>query len=398
MRRCYKNIFLLACLFLSACGTLDSLKESVADATGLFSDEVDPRQPNALTELKTALKKKVLWEVDTGVGTDQQSVNLVPAIIDSESIITADREGLVQRRSLKSGELIWEKELELPLSAAVGIGDFNLYVGSSNGYVAALSQQDGSVVWKVSVPSEVLAIPRADDSIVVVRTIDGQVLGLDEDTGEQRWSYKQPVPALSLRGTSTPALYQGAAICGFARGRLVALRLEDGLPIWQTIVAVPSGRSELDRMVDLDADPVIDDETIFVASYQGGVAALALASGEPLWQQPDVSVHTGITLDWQALYVSDENGDVWVLNRDNGQPFWKQDVLHFRELTTPALYRDTLVVGDFEGYLHWLAQDDGRLLDRKKISDQRILAKPLVLDDILYVYASDGQLTALTVK
>lgn len=391
-------LLLIAAQLLTACGTLDGLRESISDATGLLGEETDPRKPNELKELKTSLKKQLLWEVDTGVGTDEQRVNLQPAIVDNESILTADREGLVQKRSLESGELIWEKELELPISAGVGIGDFNLYVGSSNGYITALSQEDGSVVWKVSVPSEVLAIPKADDSILIVRTIDGQVLGLDEDSGKQLWSYKQPVPALSLRGTSTPALYRGAAICGFARGRLVALRLEDGLPIWQTIVAVPTGRSELDRMVDLDADPVIDDETIFVASYQGGVAALSLASGEPLWQQPDISVHSGISLDWQALYVSDENGDVWVLNRDNGQPFWKQDALHFRELTTPALYRDTLIVGDFEGYLHWLAQEDGRLLDRKKISDERILAKPMVLDDIIYVYASDGQLTALTVK
>lgn len=390
-------LFLLV-LSVSACGTMDALKESVSDATGLFNDGVDPRKPNELLPLKTSLDKHVIWEVDTGVGTDGHRVNLQPVIIDDASIVVADREGLVELRSLESGKLIWDKELDIPLSAAVGVGDFNLYVGSSNGYIVALSQEDGSVIWKVSVPSEVLAIPQADGSIVVVRTIDGQVIGLDEDTGEQHWSYKQPVPALSLRGTSTPALFQGAAICGFARGRLVALRVEDGLPIWQTIVAIPTGRSELDRMVDLDADPVIDDETIFVASYQGGVSALLLASGEPLWQQTEVSVQSGITLDWQALYVSDENGDVWVLNRKNGNTFWKQDALHFRELTTPALYRDTLVVGDFEGYLHWLSQEDGKLLDRKKISDQRIFAKPLVHDDVLYIYASDGELTAMTVK
>ncbi|HFD11749.1 MAG TPA: outer membrane protein assembly factor BamB [Crenotrichaceae bacterium] len=389
---------LFVIFLLTGCGTLDGLKESVSDATGLFNDGVDPRKPNDLKALETSLNKHVIWEVDTGVGTNEQSVNLQPTIIDDESIVTADREGVVQRRSLDSGKLIWEKELDLPLSAAVGVDTFNFYVGSSNGYVVALSQEDGSVVWKVNVPSEVLAIPQSDDSTVVIRTIDGQVIGLDEDTGKQRWTYKQPVPALSLRGTSTPALYQGAAICGFARGRLIALRIEDGLPIWQTVVAIPTGRSELDRMVDLDADPVIDEDTLFVASYQGGVAAVVLASGEPLWQQTEVSVQSGITVDWQALYVSDENGDVWVLNRDNGRTFWKQDALHFRELTTPVLYRDTLVVGDFEGYVHWLSQEDGRLLDRKKISDERILAKPLVLDDILYIYASDGQLTALTVK
>jgi outer membrane protein assembly factor BamB len=377
---------------------MDALKTSVAEATGLFNDGEDPRKPNPLKALETSLDKHVIWEKDTGVGTDGQRVNLQPAIIDEESIVVADRDGVVQLRSLQSGKLIWEKELDLPLSAAVGVGYENLYVASSNGYVVALSHEDGAVIWKVTVPSEVLAIPQTDDDIVVVRSIDGQVIGLDAATGEQRWTYKQPVPALSLRGTSTPVLFQGAAICGFARGRLVALRVDDGLPIWQTVVAMPLGRSELDRLVDLDADPVIDDETIFVASFQGGMAALVLASGEPLWQQKNVSVQSGITLDWQALYVSDENGDVWVLDRKNGETFWKQDALHFRELTTPALYRDTLVVGDFEGYLHWLSQEDGKLLDRKKISDQRIFAKPLVHDDVLYVYASDGQLTAMTVK
>jgi outer membrane protein assembly factor BamB len=390
-------LFLLV-FTVTGCGTMDALKESVSDATGLFDDEENPRKPNELKPLKTSLDKHVIWEEDTGVGNDGRRVNLQPVIIDDQSIVVADREGLVQLRTLKSGKLVWEKELDIPLSAAVGADTQYLFVGSSNGYVVALSQEDGSVVWKVSVPSEVLAIPQLEDGIVVVRTIDGQVIGLDEETGKQRWNYKQPVPALSLRGTSTPAIFQGAAICGFARGRLIALRVDDGIPIWETVVAMPRGRSELSRLVDLDADPVIDEDTLYVASYQGGVSALVLASGEPLWQQADVSVQSGITLDWQALYVSDENGDVWVLKRETGEPFWKQDALHFRELTAPALYRDTLVVGDFEGYIHWLSQEDGTLLDRKKISDERILAKPLVHDEVIYIYASDGQLTAMTVK
>ncbi|MEE9425940.1 MAG: outer membrane protein assembly factor BamB [Methylococcales bacterium] len=391
-------LLLLLALTVTACGTMDALKESFSDATGLFDDEEDPRKPNKLKPLKTSLDKHVIWEEDTGIGNDGQRVNLQPAIIDDQSIVVADREGMVQLRTLKSGKLVWEKELDIPLSAAVGADTQYLFVGSSNGYVVALSQEDGSVVWKVSVPSEVLAIPQSEDGIVVVRTIDGQVIGLDKETGKQRWTYKQPVPALSLRGTSTPAIFEGAAICGFARGRLIALRIDEGIPIWETVVSVPRGRSELSRLIDLDADPVIEDETIYVASFQGGVSALVLASGEPLWQQTDVSVQSGITLDWQALYVSDENGDVWVLKRETGEPFWKQDALHFRELTTPALYRDTLVVGDFEGYIHWLSQEDGTLLDRKKISDQRILVKPLVHDEVIYIYASDGQLTAMTVK
>ena len=189
---------LLLALTVSACGTLDVLKKSVADATGLFNDGEDPRKPNELEPLKTSLDKHVIWEEDTGVGNDGQRVNLQPLIIDDRSIVVADREGLVQFSSLDSGKLIWEKELDLPVSAAVGADDLYLFVGSSDGYIVALSQEDGSVVWKVSVPSEVLAIPQAEDDVLVVRSIDGQVIGLDVETGTQRWNYKQPVPAIEF--------------------------------------------------------------------------------------------------------------------------------------------------------------------------------------------------------
>ena len=309
-------------------------------------------------------------------------------------VITADREGLVEARDAKTGELLWSVEKELPLSGGPGIGSDTIVIGTSNAEVFALNINSGEQLWKVKVSSEVLSVPRIEQRIVIVRTTDGREIALSESTGDEIWAFVKNVPALSIRGSGTPVIDDENVISGYANGKLIALRLEDGKLVWETSIAIPKGRSEVERLVDLDVDPILADGVIFIASYQGGVSAVLGLDGDVLWRNEDVSSFSGLSTDWQYIYLTDTESDVWQLDQRIGASLWRQKDLHQRRLTAPAAYDEFVTVGDFEGYLHWLAVSDGRQLGRIQVTDEPIQAQPVVVDNIVYVYAEDGTIAA----
>ena len=216
-----------------------------------------------------------------------------------------------------------------------------------------------------------------------------------KDDGKSSWTFERNVPALSLRGSGTPVVVGENIIAGYANGKLLALRVDDGKSGWETSIAIPSGRSEVERLVDLDVDPVETDGVIFISSYQSGTTAVLASDGDVLWRNEDVSSSSGISYDWRYIYVSDSSSHVWQIDQRNGASLWKLDVLSHRGLTTPVAYDDYVVVGDFEGYVHWLSRDDGEQLGRINIDDSAIVAKPIVIDGVVYVYLKDGTLAAL---
>ncbi|MEJ2426610.1 MAG: PQQ-binding-like beta-propeller repeat protein, partial [Candidatus Thiodiazotropha sp.] len=214
------------------------------------------------------------------------------------------------------------------------------------------------------------------------------------DSGERRWLYDRSVPVLSLRGDSSPVIGESRVIAGFAGGKLIALSLESGLVIWEAEISVPQGRTELERVVDIDADPKLVEGTVYVAAFQGDVAAVSESSGVVLWRHK-LSSHAGLDASWRSLYVTDANDRVWALDASNGATLWQQKALHARRVTAPAIVDEYLVVGDLEGYVHWLSQDDGRQLARIKVGSDPIRYKPLVANDVVYILDDGGTLTAL---
>ncbi len=395
MRRLF---LLLIVLSLSACSTLDTVKESMSGITDYFSggeDNADP--PAVLTEFNPEVQIDVVWKSSTGVGENEQTVKLVPAI-HSQKIITADREGLVQARHLGTGDKIWETETKLHLSGGVGLGIEKVILGSSNADVIALNSDTGEKLWSVKVSSEILAVPTVAKHIVIVRTTDGTVTALNEQTGAKLWSYEHNVPALSIRGTGTPVIVDNKVIAGYDNGKLIALDLNNGKYAWETSIAIPKGRSEVERLVDLDVDPLEINDVIYIASYRGGVAAISASDGDVMWRNESISSHSGLSNDFRYLYLSDSHSHVWQIDQRSGGSFWQQKDLHHRRLTAPATYQNYVVVGDFEGYVHWLSSSDGRLLGRVQVSDSPIEAKPVVVDDMIYIYAKDGTVAALKIK
>ncbi len=401
-RRKVKGFFALCLIFtialLSGCAAVDSLGESVSGITDYFSggeDNADP--PNALVEYTPEVQLEVLWKESVGVGADEQSLKLIP-VIGSGKILAADREGLVQARSLSTGKLIWETETEVNFSGGPGLGAGTVILGSSNAEVVALDIETGVVLWKAPVSSEVLSVPVVADHIVVVRTTDGSVFALDEKAGGKLWSYERNVPALSIRGTGSPVIAEGNVIGGYDNGKLMALRLSDGKFVWETTIAIPKGRSEIERLVDLDVDPIVINGVIYIASYQSGIAAISETDGEAMWRNENISSHSGLSNDYRYLYLADSESHVMQLDQRSGSSLWKQKDLHQRRLTAPAAYENYVVVGDFEGYVHWLSSTDGRQMGRIQVASVAIDAKPVVMDNVVYVYAKDGTLAAIKIK
>jgi outer membrane protein assembly factor BamB len=386
---------LLVCLFLAGCAAFDTLNDSISGISDYFlggEDNTDP--PAVLLEYTPEIKIEELWQETVGIGSDERFLKLVPAI-GSGKIVAADRDGLVQARDLRTGDLIWEAETDIHLSGGPGLGNGTVILGSSDAEVVALNSENGETLWKSEVSSEVLSVPVIVNGIVVIRTTDGAVIALDEKNGGKLWSYEINVPALSVRGVGTPIIVEDNVIVGYDNGKLMALRLTDGKYGWETSIAIPKGRSEVERLADLDADPIDVAGVIYIAGYHGGVAAVSELDGDVLWRNETIFSSTGLSNDFRYLYLSDTSSDVLQLDQRTGASLWKQKDLHQRKLTAPAVYDSYVVAGDFEGYVHWLSTTDGRQLGRIKVADSAIDAKPVVVDNIVYVYAKDGTLTAL---
>ena len=336
------------------------------------------------------------WSRSVGDGQGDLYELLQPAV-DGSSIYAASAEGRVMAMQRENGDVLWKQDLDLPISGGVGVGGGLVLVGTLKGDVIALDAANGEQKWRTRVPSEVLAAPATDGDVVIVQTQDDKLIALDASTGNQRWVYENTVPVLTLRGTGAPIIAGRMAIAGLASGKVVAVDVQRGLPIWETRVAVPQGRSELDRVVDIDGGLTLVDNVIYVASYQGRAAALDLASGRVIWQR-EASSYAGVAEGIGSVYVSDASGTVEALDGRSSSSLWSNDALARRQLSAPAVFSSNVVVGDLEGYVHLLSQVDGRFVGREKVDGDGVRVRPLVVDRWMYVYGNSGKLVAYTIR
>lgn len=357
-----------------------------------WGSEDTSEPPAELVDFDERIEIEELWSAGVGSGADEFYLKLKPAV-DGERLFATNHEGEVFAYHAKTGEKHWETELEKRISGGVGAGEDKVFVGTSDAEVIALDQTSGTVSWVTRVSSEVLSAPVVQSGIVVVRTGDGKLFGLNTDTGKRLWVYDRTIPVLTLRGTSSPVVSNNIVLAGFANGKLVSLNLKTGKEIWETAVAAPRGRSELERMVDIDADPVVIGNLVYVVTFQGFMSVVDLHTGQILWTRK-MSSSAGINVDRSNMYVADNDGHIWAFTRDSGRGLWKQEMLHARHLSTPAVQDDYVVVGDLEGYLHWISREDGSFAARERVDSAPVIAAPIVVDDILYVISKEGDLAA----
>jgi outer membrane protein assembly factor BamB len=300
---------------------------------------------------------------------------------------------------LEDGDELAEIELDIPLSGGVGGNEKVWLVGSQNGELIAVSGSGNhEILWRTPVPSEILARPVVyNDRTVLVRTADGQILGVDIKTGNIEWNYAKTIPALTLRGSSSPILSRTYTYVGLENGRVIAISPVDGEIAWDIALTVPQGRSEIQRLVDIDGQSELYGRILYAASYQGRIAAIDVTRGQFLWAR-SFSSHTGVSVGKDAVYSSDDRSHIWALDRNNGATLWKQDKLQARDVTLPVIYKDYLVAGDLEGYVHVMSRFDGRFVARTQVDSVGILVPPVVAGDRLLVLTRDGDLAAYTIK
>ncbi|HEP0500437.1 outer membrane protein assembly factor BamB [Enterobacter kobei] len=380
------------------------LSVTLLSGCSLFSGEEDVVKMSPLPTVENQFTPSTAWDVSVGNGIGDFYSNLHPAFADSV-VYAADRQGTVKAVNADDGKEVWSVNLAEKdgwfsrkpalLSGGLTVAGGHVYVGSEKAQVYALNTSDGSIAWQTTVAGESLSRPVVSDGLVLIHTSNGQLQALNEADGLVKWTVNLDMPALSLRGESASATAFGAAIVGGDNGRVSAVLMQQGQMIWQQRISQATGSTEIDRLSDVDTTPVIVDGVVYALAYNGNLTALDLRSGQIMWKRELGSVNDFI-VDGNRIYMVDQNDRLLALSTEGGVTLWTQSDLLHRLLTAPALYNGSLVVGDSEGYMHWIDPDNGRFVAQQKVDSSGFLTDPVVADGKLLIQAKDGTLYAIT--
>jgi outer membrane protein assembly factor BamB len=350
-------------------------------------------EPTELVEIASTARVERVWSASVGGGDQVMRLGLGLAV-DGDRVFAAGRGGEVAAFDRSNGRAIWRSRTKSQLAAGVGVGDELAVVASSNGDVIALNSADGVERWRAKVAGEVLASPSVGSDAVIVRTVDGRLRGLALADGKELWLVEEQVPRLSLRGNASPVVARDLVIAGFDNGKVIAVTARDGDTVWETPVVPPRGRTELERLNDIDSAVKVIGDDVFVAGFQGRAAMLALDSGQ-IWWTRDVSSYRGVDVDDDAMYVASSDGEVVALRRRTGVELWRQSALRFRRLSAPVVTGEHVAVADFEGYMHWFDRTTGAPAGRTGGLAGRVSNPPVAVGDVVYVLSDSGRLNAL---
>jgi outer membrane protein assembly factor BamB len=359
------------------------------------SKDKDVEPPAKLVVFPQKLPVKELWGDKVGGGKKQVKLRLgLGPAYDDGLVFAASDKGELVAVNLETGHQAWLKKFKkMQFSAGPGAGAGLVVVGSSKGWVIALQGSSGKELWRTRVNSELLSAPAISEKIVVMRSVDGRLYGFDASSGKVLWQVEQQVPRLSLRGTATPVIAKEVAVSGFDNGKVMAVSLASGDTVWDTAIATPHGRTELDRLVDVDSAVSVVGENVFATGFQGRTAMIALDSGQ-IWWAHDMSSYRGLAVDEDNLFVTESDGVVVALRQRDGSEVWRNDKLKRRGLSTPAVTSTAVAVADFQGYLHWLDKQTGELVARERVAKFRVSNPPIAVKDTVVVLTDSGKLAA----
>ena len=362
---------------------------------GLFSDKDEELKPKKLVDIQQTLKVKRLWSAKVGGESEFLRVALRP-VGDGSRIYAASYDGVVSAFDPQSGKQIWRTKVGMPLSAGPGLGEGRVVVVSKDGHAISLDSGSGVEQWRVELDGESLARPLISSEFVVLQTIDNRMRALSVYDGRELWALEQSTPALTMRGSADPVLVGNTVIGGFDNGRLVAANLISGDIIWESMLSPPKGRSDLDRLSDIDGSIGVVGQDVYAAGYQGRLAAVASESGQVLWNR-GISSYEGVSADWNSVYTASAEGEIVALSRRDGTETWRNNDLLRREPTLPTPFHTTVAVGDLEGYVHFFSNLNGTAVARIKLGKSAITSAPVVVANRLYVQSDSGSIAAYEV-
>ena len=356
-------------------------------------DEDESLLPAELIEFTETLDVDQQWKASVGKGHEGLGIALNPTT-DGETVYAASFNGNVIAINANNGRKIWKQSFDFSFTAGPTYKDGILVLGTNNGELINIDSMTGEILWTTTVSSEILAPVAIKDDQIFVRSVDGNLTAFLSDNGSLMWTANHKVPRLSLRGTTSPEVFANAVLSGFDDGKVSAYDLVDGSLLWETMLTPPGGRTEIEKINDIDAPMTIVGNELYVGSYQGALAALALESGDIIWLT-EASIYAGMAVDEDAVFVSESDGSVMALSRFTGREIWKKDNLLNRYPSAPVIIGDSIIVGDLEGYLHWLDKESGETQQRISIGKDKISSVPLVMEDTVIVQTDGGNLVSV---
>ncbi|MBV7317116.1 outer membrane protein assembly factor BamB [Shewanella sp. NIFS-20-20] len=375
--------------------------------TACASSDVEEEPISELTELNATVFPTISWSANVGNGVGAFYSQLQPEVRYGK-VFVADRDGLVIAYDESTGEPVWQQDFTKAfndkllvknkgarLSAGIVAARDKIFIGSESGYLGALNAETGAVEWYAETDGELMSNPTVAEDVVVVNTGSGVLQAFDVDSGESLWRYETSLPALTLRGTGAASFEAGGFFVGTADGKVAVVVKANGQPAWEQAVFTPKGGNEFTRMADVDMMPLILGDNLYAVSYNGNLVSMELRSGRVVWARK-YSSFKNLASSGLQLYLVDDHSRVYSVDRRNGLESWGNTELTNRELTAPVVFGDFLVVGDFEGYLHFLDRNDGKIVGRILIDDDGLYSQPVVADDTLYVQGRSGKIAAVT--
>lgn len=359
--------FLLAIGFvvLTGCSAITELRQDFADT--VFGRE-PPNPPAELQDINPSFNAKIDWSSNAG---KTEKYDYTPAT-DSGAVYSANAAGELSKIDSANGRQLWSIKVGEPISGGVGLGAGIVLVGSNKGNVFAYDFA-GKLLWKAKVSSEILSVPRYFDGLVIARAGDNHIFGLDATDGSRKWVYERVNPALTLRSSVGIVVDSGAVYAGFAGGKLVAIRADNGKILWEATIAQPKGVTEIERIADITSLPVVDGPLVYAVAYQGKIAAVDRRSGKVVWNR-DISSYSGMNSEDGKIFVSHTLGAVYSLDYETGRTFWRQGALSNRRLTAPIVMGSLIAVGDLEGYIHFLTREEGNFAARIKLDSNPVMS------------------------
>lgn len=391
MKKCFTQVAVIASLvlFLTGCS--------------LFSSEEDVVVMADLPDFESSYQPKIAWQESISDGIDKYYSQLQP-IADQDAVYAASRDGYIKAFSVSSGEQLWSADFsDHPsnalnrsprFSGGIALAGDTLFIGTENAQVLAFDKRTGALKWLAKVSGEVIAKPVYGDGKVVVHTSRGELIALEADTGKEVWTLNNKQPKLTLRGSAAPSISQGGVVYGRADGFVAVALLTTGQPLWQRVVAHPHGATELDRLVDVDMQPIINNGTVYTLAYNGNLIAIDLLKGKPLWTRK-YAAFTDIALAGNTLYLTDYRGYIFAVDRKSGEEHWVNSQLSYRNVTGVTVANQYIVVGDAQGYLHWLDRDNGHFVAQQYLDSDGLYMQPIATEQYLYLQTRSGKLIAI---